>query len=75
MFKPRQFFEVPVYRSQRHLMVLPTRLGGLGITNPVVQVAKQCDTSCKVAAPLVTLIVEQSKDLPMEALEEHSSEI
>ena len=53
-------------------MVLPTRLGGLGITNPVTQAAKQRDTSCKVTAPLVNLIVEQSKDLPMEALEEQT---
>ena len=53
-------------------MVLPTRLGGLGITNPVTQAAKQRDTSCKVTVRLVYLIVEQSKDLPMEALEEQT---
>ena len=49
-------------------MVLPTRLGRLGTTNPVTQAAKQRDTSCKVTAPLV----QQSKDLPMEALEEQT---
>ena len=53
-------------------MVLPTRLGGLGITNAVTQAAKQHDTSCKVTVPLVNLIVEQSKDLPMQALEEQT---
>ena len=54
----------------RDLIALPTRLGGLGIVNPVKQAAKQCDTSQKVTAPLVTLITEQSTEFPTEALEQ-----
>ena len=53
-------------------MVLPTRLGGLGIENPVMQATKKRNTSCKITASLVNLIVEQSKDFPMEALEEQT---
>ena len=37
-----------------------------------MQATKKRDTSCKVRAPLVNLIVEQSKDFPMEALEEQT---
>ena len=71
-FLPVLTGQSPFSDTIRDLMVLPTRLGGLGITNPVTQAAKQRDTSCKVTAPLVNLIVEQSKDLPMEALEEQT---
>ena len=53
-------------------MVLPTRLGGLGIENSVMQATKKRNTSCKITASLVNLIVEQSKDFPMEALEEQT---
>ena len=54
----------------RDLIALPTHLGGLGIGNPVKQAAKQCYTSRKVTAPLVTLITEQSTEFPTEALEQ-----
>ena len=54
----------------RDLMALPARLGGLGIINPAKQAAIQHHTSREVTAPLVNLILEQSKDFPMEALEE-----
>ena len=54
----------------RYLMALPTCLGGLGIINPVKQVAKQCDISQKVTPPLVTLIMKQSSEFPTEALEQ-----
>ena len=49
-----------------------TCLGGLGIENPVMQATKKRNTSCKITASLVNLIVEQSKDFPMEALEEQT---
>ena len=71
-FLPVLTGQSPFSDSIRDLMVLPTRLGGLGIENPVMQATKKRDTSCKVTAPLVNLIVEQSKDFPMEALEEQT---
>ena len=71
-FLPVLTGQSPFSDSTRDLMVLPTRLGGLGIENPVMQATKKRDTSCKVTAPLVNLIVEQSKDFPMEALEEQA---
>ena len=71
-FLPVLTGQSPFSDSIRDLMVLPTRLGGLGIENPVMQATKKRDTSCKVTAPLVNLIVEQSKNFPMEALEEQT---
>ena len=52
--------------SIRDLMALPARLGGLGVTNPVKQAAIQHHTSREVTAPLVNLILEQSKVIPTE---------
>ena len=41
-------------------MVLPVRLGGLGISNPTKQATLHYSTSQKVTAPLVALILQQS---------------
>ncbi len=41
-------------------MALPVRLGGLGIANPTQQAAHHHNTSRKVTAPLVALILQQS---------------
>ena len=51
-------------------MALLASLGGLSVTNPVKQTAIQHQTSHEVTAPLVNLVLEQSKVIPMEALEE-----
>ena len=51
-------------------MALPTRLGGLGILNPVQQATKQHTISHNITAPLVNQISEQSTVFSMEALEE-----
>ena len=54
----------------RDLTALPSRLGGLGITNPVRQADSQHATSQSVTAPLVKHIIEQSRELPVEAQEQ-----
>ena len=56
--------------SVRDLLALPTRLGGLGIANPVKQAESQHHTSRRVTAPLIKHIIEQSRELPIEAQEE-----
>ena len=48
----------------RELMVLPVRLGGLGITNPTADAASHHDASIKITAPLTALIMEQSHRYP-----------
>ena len=53
--------------TQRELMALPVRLGGLGITNPCHQSTAQYDASAKITAPLATLIQQQSRCYPPEA--------
>ena len=63
-FLPVLTGQSPFSDSIRDLMVLPTRLGGLGIENPVMQATKKRNTSFKITASLVNLIVEQSKDFP-----------
>ena len=41
-------------------MALPVRLGGLGITNPTQESIHHHNTSLKMTAPLVALILQQS---------------
>ena len=52
--------------SIRDLTALPARLGGLGIANLVKQAESQHRFSCRVTAPLVKHIIEQSRELPAE---------
>ena len=49
---------------------MPSRLGGLGITNPVRQADSQHANSQSVTAPLVKHLIEQSRELPVEAQEQ-----
>ena len=44
---------------ERDLFALPTRLGGLGITNPVEMSDGQFDASKRITAPLMALVVQQ----------------
>ena len=48
-------------------MALPVRLGGLGIIDPSWQTTFQHNTSMKITAPLVALILRQSHTYPSEA--------
>ena len=50
---------------ERELFALPTRLGGLGITDPTTSVGDHFQASKQVTAPLVALIVQQKEDLRM----------
>ena len=45
--------------AERQLISLPSRLGGLGITDPCVSSAFQFDASQRVTGPLVSLLLEQ----------------
>lgn len=54
--------------SERDLMALPVRLGGMGICNPTKQAIYQHSTSEQITAPLVALILLQSHALPAELL-------
>ena len=44
---------------ERELLALPTRLGGLGLVNPVAQSDDAYEASVNITAPLAALIVEQ----------------
>ncbi len=52
--------------GERDLMALSVRLGGLGIIDPSRQTAYQHNTSEKITAPLVALILQQSHTYPSE---------
>ncbi len=54
----------------RNLLALPTRAGGLGISNPVLQATPQHQTSIKVTHPLVKLILSQTSDFSYETVVE-----
>jgi len=56
----------------RNLLALPTRTGGLGLNNPVREADIQFQTSVKVTAPLVRLVLQQSRVYPTEAMAELS---
>ena len=60
--------------TDRDLMALPARLGGLDITDPSRQTSPQHIASVKITAPLVTLILEQSHSYPTEAKAEQTEE-
>ena len=50
----------------RDLFVLPTRLGGLGILNPVINSRFQFDASLKITAPLSYLVIHQDESYSCE---------
>ena len=50
--------------TERELLALPVRLGGLGIINPAQLTSFQHTSSKEVTAPLVTLILQQSTTYP-----------
>ena len=54
----------------RELMALPTSLGGLGLINPQGSATEQNETSKRISAPLVDLILQQNHQL----LECHSTQ-
>ena len=54
--------------SQRNLLALPVRLGGLGIINPSQDADLQYQASMKTAAPLVEKIVSQAHETPDDAI-------
>ena len=71
-FLPKLTGQNPFNDTVRDLMALPTRLGGLGITNPVDQASTQHRTSIAVTSPLVDLILQQSTVLPAEITAEQN---
>ena len=50
---------LPCSFIERALLALPTRLGGLGIRNPSAMLSESFQSSEKITAPLVALIVSQ----------------
>jgi len=54
--------------SERDLLALPVRLGGLGIINPSQDADLQYQASMKTTAPLVEKIVSQALETPDDAI-------
>ena len=59
--------------ADRDLTALPVRLGRLGISDPCRQSTANNNTSVKITAPLVALILQQSQDYSPEAKTEQLS--
>ena len=53
--------------TERDLLALPVRMGGLGLINPSVSADAEYQASIRVSAPLVTKIEAQSHETPEEA--------
>jgi len=49
---------------ERDLLALPTRIGGMGIINPVRMCAFEFNASNKVTMPLQSLLMSQSSTFP-----------
>ena len=50
----------PCSTVERELLALPTKMGGLGLSNPTINADLEFEASKKVTAPLVQLITKQS---------------
>ena len=61
-FLPTLTAQMPFSQGMRKLVSLPTRLGGLNITNPVETANWQMKASKVITCPLKTLIIEQSDE-------------
>ena len=55
--------KVSISDSERDLLALPCRLGGLGLTNPTKIASTQYQASQDISKPLVSLILEQKYKL------------
>ena len=51
-------------KSERDLLALPVRMGGLGLINPRQDAAMQYETSIKTTTPLVEKIIAQAYEIP-----------
>ena len=58
-FLPAIIGQLALCDVERDLLVLPTRLGGLGVINPVTSSDFQHLTSNNISAPLTSLILQQ----------------
>ena len=62
-FIPALTGQPPLGEQTRNLLALPIRLGGLGLTNPVLSAEEQYDFSQKITEPLVKRITSQEHQL------------
>ena len=58
---------------ERDLLALPTRHGGLGISNPTKSANQQFNHSQRVTAPLTALILQQERSYPRSVASEQGS--
>ncbi len=58
----------PLNDTERKLMALPARLGGLGIVDPFLNAVQEYNASLRVTAPLQKLISEHDQVYSFEAL-------
>ena len=56
--------EHQVTETERDLLALPVRMGGLGLVNPVNQSRQEYEASIKATAPLVKQIIKQAAEPP-----------
>ena len=55
-------------QTERDLLALPVRMGGLGFTNPIQAAASEYATSTIITAPLAQQIVSQAHESPDDAV-------
>ena len=68
-FLPALTGRAPPSDSERNLLALPCRLGGMGIANPAMMCDLEHSSSLKVTKPLCTSILEQSNTYSFETYE------
>ena len=57
-------FEHQVAETERYLLALPVRMGGLGLVNPVNKSRQEYEASIKATGPLVKQITKQAVEPP-----------
>ena len=62
-------------KLDRDVLALPVRLGGLGLSNPCHEAAREHASSIQVTSPLVEHIVAQTHQLPDESLIESGNKL
>ena len=67
---PTLFGKCTFSDTERQLISLPSRLGGLGIINPCLSSAFQFEVSQRVTGPLVSLLLEQDPRFTIGTLNE-----
>ena len=68
---PALTLQPPANEATRHLLALASRLGGMGIVNPMALPSTHRRASQEITKPLVTIILQQHGDVLQQQFHQH----